>query len=205
MPSLKGFTRGVKNAAQGYGSVLKANTAIQRTASDLYKFNKNIKQVAEINAKGGGERISKQAKKVFEDIRAVDPEFEKAVSGISKKDLNHANEVQKYYEQNKKVINKRANNYRDAASNISGQKLKDGFATYRDSVGYNNDFKGNVKAGLDVAGTYFFGEGGKKSAIRIGTAAAGYMGVNMAGRAITGGSLTTNNNGERDIAGIPFI
>lgn len=52
------------------------------------------------------------------------------------------------------------------------------------------------------------GEGMKRAgalALRHGVPASMWMGGSMAIRAIDGGSFTTNSNGERDIAGIPFI
>lgn len=50
--------------------------------------------------------------------------------------------------------------------------------------------------------TMFSGTEGKK---RLAAVGAAYAGVNVAGRYISGGTLTRNNDGERDIAGIPFI
>lgn len=46
---------------------------------------------------------------------------------------------------------------------------------------------------------------GMTSAIRIGGAVGAYAGVAGGLRALSGGSMTTNNQGQRDIAGIPFI
>lgn len=40
---------------------------------------------------------------------------------------------------------------------------------------------------------------------RIATAAAAYAGVAIGGRYLSGGTLTTDNYGRKDIAGIPFI
>lgn len=42
-------------------------------------------------------------------------------------------------------------------------------------------------------------------ATKYGVTAGAYMGANMAGRAISGGGLTYNNEGRRDIAGIPIL
>lgn len=43
------------------------------------------------------------------------------------------------------------------------------------------------------------------AAVRTGTAGAAYMGANAGLRYMSGGGMTYNNQGERDIAGIPFI
>lgn len=45
----------------------------------------------------------------------------------------------------------------------------------------------------------------KTAAMRSGLAVGGYVGINAAGRAATGGGMTYNNRGERDIAGVPFV
>ena len=58
---------------------------------------------------------------------------------------------------------------------------------------------GNAAFAGQVTKAYMFQDG--KKAARIGTYAAGTVGL----RIISGGSLTHNNTGERDIAGIPFI
>lgn len=52
---------------------------------------------------------------------------------------------------------------------------------------------------------YFTTEDKKKNRIRAGVAAGAYMGSSMVVRGIQGGSPITNEYGERDIAGIPFI
>ena len=58
---------------------------------------------------------------------------------------------------------------------------------------------GNAVFAGQVAKAYMFQDG--KKAARWGTYAAGSVGL----RVVSGGSLTHNNTGERDIAGIPFI
>lgn len=58
---------------------------------------------------------------------------------------------------------------------------------------------GNATFTGQVAKAYMFQDG--KKAARMGTYAAGAVGL----RVLSGGNLTHNNTGERDIAGIPFI
>lgn len=52
---------------------------------------------------------------------------------------------------------------------------------------------------------YFATDDPKKNRIRTGVAAGAYMGSSMIVRGIQGGNPITNEYGERDIAGIPFI
>lgn len=63
----------------------------------------------------------------------------------------------------------------------------------------------SAMAGGDLATHYFLGGGAKTSAVRIGTAAAGYGAVTGAARYMSGGSMSYNSRGEKDIAGIPFV
>ena len=58
---------------------------------------------------------------------------------------------------------------------------------------------GNAAFAGQVAKAYMFQDG--KKAARIGTYVGGSVGL----RVLSGGNLTHNNTGERDIVGIPFI
>lgn len=52
---------------------------------------------------------------------------------------------------------------------------------------------------------YFTTDDSKTNRIRAGVVGAGYMGGSMVVRGLQGGNPVTNEYGERDIAGIPFI
>ena len=54
-------------------------------------------------------------------------------------------------------------------------------------------------------GAYFMGENKKVRNTRIATAAAAYAGVAIGGRYLSGGTLTRDNYGRKDIAGVPFV
>lgn len=60
-------------------------------------------------------------------------------------------------------------------------------------------------APLDMAKTYFMGEGTKAQRGSITTAAGRIGAVAVGARVLGGGTLTKNNRGERDIVGVPFI
>lgn len=62
-----------------------------------------------------------------------------------------------------------------------------------------------LQMGKDLAKEYFSGGTKAQNYTRRAVAAGAYMGVNIAGRAVTGGSLGYNREGQRDIAGIPMI
>ena len=58
---------------------------------------------------------------------------------------------------------------------------------------------------LKYPGAYFMGSDKKVRNTRIATAAAAYAGVTVGGRYLSGGTLTRDNYGRKDIAGVPFI
>lgn len=64
--------------------------------------------------------------------------------------------------------------------------------------GTNVDFIGDVGSAL-WAGDW------RQKAVKAGVLGAGWMGLNGAGRLVSGGSATTNNAGQRDIMGVPLI
>lgn len=52
---------------------------------------------------------------------------------------------------------------------------------------------------------YFMNPDNKIKYTRIATAAASYAGLNIGGRYLSGGTLTTDSYGRKDIAGVPFL
>ena len=108
-------------------------------------------------------------------------------------------------------------NYRQAAgisdvsTKLDGTKLTpDQLTTFRKKnneqiTGYRKDQLDARKELLGHAKDYFFSGDMGTNAMRWGAAATAYGGVAVGTRVLTGGSATTNNQGRRDIAGIPFI
>lgn len=86
-------------------------------------------------------------------------------------------------------------NYREAMSDIGGGALDAGLDMAKSVGGYYS--------GADRAGQ---GWGrGRAVATRAGMTVGAGMGIATGARYATGGSFTENRNGDRDIAGIPFI
>ena len=82
----------------------------------------------------------------------------------------------------------------------SGISDKEKFQWIRQQqVERHNPLVGNALFAGQVAKAYMLQDG--KKAARIGTYVGGSVGL----RLISGGTITHNNTGERDIAGIPFI
>jgi len=58
---------------------------------------------------------------------------------------------------------------------------------------------------MATPGAYFSNPNKKVRNTRIATAAAAYAGVAVGGRYLSGGTLTSDKYGQKDIAGIPFV
>ena len=72
-------------------------------------------------------------------------------------------------------------------------------SSYAEFLGREN---GNLGLKNTASGYFLDAQHGKE---RIKTAAVAGAGIAVAGRVLSGGTLTHKNTGERDIAGIPFI
>lgn len=64
---------------------------------------------------------------------------------------------------------------------------------------------GPIDRVMNYPGAYFNNPDKKVRNTRIAAAAGAYAGVAVGGRYLSGGTLTTDNYGRQDIAGIPFI
>jgi hypothetical protein len=70
---------------------------------------------------------------------------------------------------------------------------------------YNINDLNKIQKGYVYSQAYFNNPDKKITGQRIGTAIGAYVGINAGGRFLSGGTLTTDNYGQKDIAGIPFI
>lgn len=95
-------------------------------------------------------------------------------------------------------FNKVLGGYNTAKSIADGDASK-AVSAYAEFLGSKN---GKLSFGNAVSG--YFGDkqfGNTRTKVALGAAA----GVGVAGRLLSGGSLTRTNTGERDIAGVPFV
>jgi hypothetical protein len=124
--------------------------------------------------------------------------FEQASKANDFNYLNYARSIA----QNNQVGNKA---YQEAVANF--QKKSALFDDVHNGTITEAEYFGrNANKGIGIKNTakgYFFDPtyGGTRTKATIGAAAAGAVGV----RYLSGGNMTTNSLGEKDIAGIPFI
>ena len=187
---------GVKNTAKSWGKIMKPQASADRLAG-LYatEMKGNLATAREMLLKNQLEEGA--LRKAGMDTKAVANDLASAV----KKDPSLGSDIAGQIEHQKKAYRTQM----DATSKkVSALENAQG-----DGAGMLGkakaiaDAKG-IKGVGGIAKEYYWGEGlsAKEKAVRIGTTyAAGALG----GRVLSGGGLTTNSTGERDIAGIPFV
>lgn len=87
----------------------------------------------------------------------------------------------------------------DKAKQKSGQILES--ASPDEALQEKNKFERYI----NYPQAYFNSPDFKTNAVRMGTAVGTYAGAAVGGRYLSGGTLTTDNYGQKNIAGIPFI
>ena len=167
----------------GFGeSIQYVSSQVARSAAQnkVYNAAKPI-----INALEEGERkaVNDLINKGSSDF--MTPSFEKKISDMLSGDDEAAKKV--------------ASEFSNLSEKFNNAAATDTVASYAEFLGREN---GKLSA-LDAASGYFLDK--QHGSTRIKTAIGAGVGVGVASRVLSGGSLTRTNSGERDIAGIPFI
>jgi hypothetical protein len=157
------------------------------------------------------------------DLVKETSKLQNAISaGNSNEAMSIANNINDRFQDNKFLnlltdAEGKYNKIESAINNLSANKVKENFIETRKEKITNNKLLSNfVDDGGKLADlnyklnprgipAYFTTDDPKKNRIRAGVAAGAYMGGSMVVRGIQGGNPITNEYGERDIAGIPFI
>jgi hypothetical protein len=137
----------------------------------------------------------------LQNISKMGPKTKKYKSAVKAYADNYGGdaveEIKKMGEGLAENINKHQSLLNDMAGKTTAEKL----ALARKSGIYGSD----KALAWDAVKNYYAGEGLKTGLVRGGATVGAYAGVNLAGRALTGGDAYHNNKGERDIAGVPFF
>ena len=72
-------------------------------------------------------------------------------------------------------------------------------------IGKGGSLNSKIHKAISYPQAYFMNSEKSIRNTRIATAVGAYAGVNVAGRYLSGGTLTRDNYGRKDIAGIPFL
>lgn len=167
--------------------------------SDWYKsvVPKNINSELASYVAGSPKMTSAMAQDSVRDAlksrMEITPEIEEAIQKISSDNLDESvdaalNDIGNIPDAVADIMKKRAN---ESVSNIDGSKIVRKMT--------------KTERYMNIPKAYFSHPDKKVRDTRIATAAAAYAGVTIGGRYLSGGTLTSDNYGRKDIAGVPFL
>ena len=146
---------------------------------------------------GSTKRTSEMAQNTVRDALKsrveITPEIEEAIQKISSKNLDESidgalNNIGNIPDAVSNIIKERAS---ESVNNIDGHKI------IRQMT--------KTERYMNIPKAYFSHPDKKIKNTRIATAVGAYAGVAVGGRYLSGGTLTTDNYGKKDIAGVPFL
>lgn len=211
----------ISRAGFGEGATITRNLKVmdkllpdQAVKADL----RNVaKELIDYTKKDGLKNTSGELKQ-YQDALAKGLEEAKKLSGNARltKELNAYGEfADEIYKRNANLLNDSATDEVTKSILNKYKEKKEAFEAL--NVGLKKDIGSNFMFSAEQAEQYFGREAGKGAGIinsMVGVmsnnelrteALATYAGASVGMRILSGGSLTTNNRGERDIVGIPFI
>lgn len=127
----------------------------------------------------------------------MDDSFDKIKEALSKTGLDD-DDIKDLMDEGKRLV-QRGETVRSDFVDIAKQSPKDYFMARK------GDLLGKAQYYGHVPGAYFNPADKAKKYTRIGTAVGAYAGVSIAGRYIQGGTLTKDQYGQKNIAGVPFL
>lgn len=139
-----------------------------------------------------GDDLKNAGELLTEHIKGLQGQID-AINGLSTKSEAQMQQAQMYQHQIDALNTKR--------DNIIGLANSGGSMSYQEAPGLWSKAK---NLGGQISDYYTNGTG-QQMATRAGVTAGAYAGGAIGLRYLSGGTLTTNNQGESDIAGIPFI
>ena len=203
-----GLTKGAKEIAAGIAGSNYAKNILpgkQNYMNEVSNFiNNNKKMNFKLHSAEAADKISDQiigytsvANELGENININKKTADQISNSIFKKDLSpdSFNVLQQKLEENG-IAKQQAELLANNAQNVTNEVFNKTYAI---------DDLNKVQKGFAYAQTYFNNPDKKIAAQRIGTAIGAYAGINAGGRFLSGGTLTTDSYGQKDIAGIPFI
>lgn len=206
----KGVMSKAGEQAKKFGQALDANSAL---GSSVARRTNRVMELSNINDKA--EKLAGMKDAAGEVLEGS----KKAYDRLSKRSASNAKVYGKIYKSDAAEdlvkIRKAGGNLEDmvegakqANKAMKDTNLGEKWKVMKDSGMYSGKTEmlgsaiSNYYAGPDVN---YLGKGYKDGLARAGATAGAYAGVNAVARGISGGSMTRNKDGERDIAGIPFV
>lgn len=186
--SAKQAKRDLNSIIDAHMSQRIANEAAQKGGGNIVKANTSF-----------GSMINSKVKRYISNDLSVDPdEIMARKYGLNSGLKDQSNDIKQRFAEAKKLTD-------DELVDLG--LSKNDITNYTNKLrGDINDLDGQMYSPLDIASDYFFGSGSMTKTLKRSGAAIGTYGVGALGlRSASGGNATINNQGQRDIAGIPFV
>ena len=160
---------------------------------NVQELNQTIAHDSKMSAKWMDEKVRGEVKSTMEKLHIPTDTIDELSQSI------HANTYEKDIDSLAESLSQYTDKV-DTASNLMKRKAKNVI----------NDGLDNVNLGLydkitKYPQAYFKNPDKKVRNARIGTAVGAYAALSIGGRYLQGGTLTTDQYGRKDIAGIPFL
>ena len=167
---------------------------VQNVIPTADELNKTIASNSKLSNSLHNTNIQKGLATMLQGIDVPEEEAIKIAKSVKVNNYNDA--IDSFGDNISQYTDKPVEKIRERAKNITKEEI---------SKGIDPDTISKKDKILKYPGAYFMNSDKQVRNARIAAAAGIYAGAAVSGRYLSGGTLTTDNYGRKDIAGIPFI
>ena len=166
----------------------------QNVIPSTKELNQTIAGNSKLNASIYNENIQKNIGIMLRDIGVPEKEATKIAKSVK---ANNYNDIIDSFSDNvSKYTDKPIDKIKEKAKSVTEKEI---------SKEIDQGMIPTKEKALKYPAAYFMNSDKSVKNTRIGTAVGAYAGVAVGGRFLSGGTLTNDSYGKKDIAGIPFI
>lgn len=165
------------------------------------ELNKTIADNSKLSRSLHDENIHRQLKSMFTGINIPEEEASRMAKTVKSKNYEQA--INELSEDISKYTDKPVDKVLERAKSITEKELSRKVDI--DEAGIGGKLNATVNKVIKYPQAYFMNQDKSIRNTRIGTAVGAYAGLTIGGRYLQGGTLTTDQYGRKDIAGIPFL
>lgn len=172
------------------------NTMAQMAQKDkLWKVTQTMTGAADANIQ---ENLNGIVPQLVESFNLQNSDFQKIAQGITQNNVEESFQRLHTIAGDNAVLNKKIDYMR---------KQVDSAISNADAISGNNvkDAVGTINYAINIPKAYFGHPDKQVRSTRINTAIGAYAAATVGTRIMSGGNLTTDSYGRKDIAGVPFI
>lgn len=165
------------------------------------ELNKTIADNSKLSRSLHDENIHRQLKSMFTGINIPEEEASRMAKTVKSKNYEQA--INELSEDISKYTDKPVDKVLERAKSITEKELSRKVDI--NEAGIGGKLNATVNKVIKYPQAYFMNPDKSIRDTRIGTAVGAYAGLAIGGRYLQGGTLTTDQYGRKDIAGIPFL